>query len=293
MVFDGEKPMQLANVEAEYVLSDNLLIWKIGPTLNLWDEGKLKTLTFFANRFVVRDSLVVFEDTRYNSVNVYYHGEIITLCKSMGDLLMPDHVGENIVAFRDNGNFYKVFWRGQIYDLDVWHSKIGFQGQMDILAFNDPINGSFAIFENGQFYDLEQFHVNEYKAGSSMVAYTDRIGNLKLYMNGKVHELSNFAPEYWDVKDNVVVWSENNAFYTFYNGEKKEIVRYIPKDFKIKNDVIAFRNLMGGVSCFVNGAITEINTQMDSEYTIHGSTVLVELFNKKFLVFQNGRKFSS
>ena len=45
----------------------------------------------------------------------------------------------------------KVFWRGKIYDLDVWHNRFEFEGGTDMLAFNDPINGTFAVFEKGEF----------------------------------------------------------------------------------------------------------------------------------------------
>ena len=65
----------------------------------------------------------------------------------------------------------------------------------------------------------------------------------------------------------------------------------MPKDYLIKNDVIAYRNIMGGVSSFVNGINTEISNQMNAEYEIYGSSVLVKLFNSSFIVFQNGMKY--
>lgn len=290
-VYDGSAPRDLANVDAEYEVSDNLMIWKIGPTLNLWDDGDLKTLTYFANRYTITDSLVVFEDTRFNTVNVYYNKEVYTIVNAVGELTMPDHVGENIIAFRDNGDVYKVFWRGKVYELGSWHDPIKFKGQTDILAFNDPINGTFAIFENGQFLDLEMFFVNEYKAGQDFVSYTDLNGNLKYYKKGKVQTLSNFGPSFWEVNDNVVVWGENNIFYSLVEGKKTEIARFIPKDYAVKNSVIAFRNQMGGVSAVVDGKTTELTNQMDAVYTLHGNAVLVELFNKSFIFFKDGKKY--
>ena len=80
--------------------------------------------------------------------------------------------------------------------------------------------------------------------------------------------------------------------YTYYNGEKKEVARYTPEDYKIKNGVIAYRNIMGGVNVFVNGRVYEITNQMKSEYSIHGNSVLVELFNNSYVVFQKGKKYS-
>lgn len=292
MVHNGGNPEQLANVETEFTVSDNLLTWQIATTLNIWDNGKQKTLTFNIGEYVVRDSLVVFQDTRYNSVKVYYNGEIINLYTSSVDLSMPDYIGENIVAFRDNGNFNKVFWRGKIYELDVWHEPYDFEGGTDMIAFNDPVNGTFAIFENGAFYDVENFHMDEYKVGNGFVVYKNLNGDLKMYQNGEITDLAHFA-SFWEVKDHVVYWGENGYTYAYVDGQKIEVSRYIPADYQLKNSVIAFRNLMGGVSAVQDGKVIEITNQMDAAYEIYGNSILVQLFNRSYIVLQKGRKYNS
>jgi len=293
VVHDGGNPKTLANVETIFTVSDNLLTWNIGTTLNLWDKGDLTTLTFQVGAYEVKDSLVVFQDLRYNSVKVYYKGQIIDLYTSSGDLTMPVTIGENIIAFRDNGNFYKVFWHGKVYDLDVWHKPYVFSAGTDMVAFNDPINGTFAIFENGQFYDVENFQMKSYQVGNGFVVYENLNGDLKMYKNGEITSLSNFSASMYEVKDNVVYWIENGFAYANIDGQKIEVAKYIPEDYAIKNSVLAFRNLMEGVSAVQNGKIIDITNQMDAVYTLHGNSVLVELFNKSYIVLQGGRKFQS
>lgn len=290
-VFDGDQPMNVANLMAEYEVSDNLMTWKIGPTLNLWDAGKLKTLTYFANRYTVMDSIVVYEDTRFNTMNVYYKGKTHQLFAGFGELEWPVHIGHNILVFKDNGSFYKIFWRGQIYDIDSWNNPIKFAGETDIICFNDPINGTFAIFENGQLYDLEQFHVPNYKAGNGSVMYTDLNGNLKIYKKGKVETVSNFSPDFYAAVDSMMVWGENNALYVFWEGKKKELVRYIPEEYQMKNNTLVFKNLMGGVTCFNKDGLKDISNQMDATYTIHGNGVLVQLFNRSYIYYTDGRLY--
>ena len=291
-VFDGTKPMDLSNMSVEYAVSDHLLIWKIGGTINLWDNGDKRTLTFNARNYWLKDSIVVYEDMRYGTVNAYYDGEVYPLFTSIGELDPPDYVGENIVAFHDNGNFSKVFWRGNIYDLEVSHHGIEFAVGTDILAFNDPITGTFAIFENGQFLDVENFHMNAYKAGRGFIVYENQNGDLMYYANGKRRQLSNFRASSWDVKDDVVIWDENGFTYAFSNGEKIEMTRYKPADYLLKNNVIAFRNIMGGVSALVDGKVVEITNQMNAEYEIFGNAVLVKLFNTSYILLINGKKYS-
>lgn len=291
-VFEGDSPVDVSNVDAEYKVSDDLMTWRIGQTLNLWDKGDKRTLTYWAGYYEVKDSMVVYEDTRFNSLNVYLKGEIYTLATAVATLNLPDFVGENIVAFRDAGNVYKVFWNGQIYEIGAWHSAIEFEGGTDMLAFNDPIHGTFTMFEKGEFVDVQSFYADEYKVGNDVLLFTDLNGNLKYYAQGNLMTLSHFRPSFWDVKDEVVLWGENNVFYTVENQEKKELGRYIPSEYKIKNKVIAFKDIAGGVSVYADGKIKQLTQQQDAEFTIHGNSVLVYLFNKQFKLYHQGKIYN-
>ncbi len=291
IAYDGLSKKQLANLSVEYRVSDKLLTWKIGETLNMWDKGKIQTLSFNVRNYWVKDEIIVFEDMRFNSVSVYFNGRIYPLYTSMGELQPPSSVGENIVAYKDNGDYNKVFWNGQIYELDVWQTAYDFQTGTDILAFNDPITGTFAVFENGEFLDVEEFHVNKYRAGRGFIVYEDRNNNLVLYQNGEVQQLTNFGASFWEVKDDVVYWQENGFTYIYADGQKKELARYIPKDYALKNGVVAFRNIMGGVSAYVDGKVHEITNQMNSSFEIYGNTVLVELFNNSYIVLWKGKNY--
>ena len=133
-VYDGEKPVNVANIETEYAVSDNLMTWKIAQTLNMWDQGDLRTLSYRVGQYKVTDSLVVFQDLRFNTTYAYYNGEVHELYSWINNASFPMFIGENIIAFKDNGNFYKVFWRGKIYDLDVWQTPYVFAGGTDMIA---------------------------------------------------------------------------------------------------------------------------------------------------------------
>lgn len=292
-IYDGNERKDISNMNVEYKVSDHLLGYKIGPTLNMWDAGKLQTLSYYGRNYEVKDSIIVFEDTRFNTVNVYWNKEVYPIYQVTGELYMPEAIGDNIVAFKDNGNYYKVFWRGQIYDLGVWNNSIEFQAGTDIVCFNDPTTRTFAIFENGEFLDAEQFYMKKYKAGRGFVVYEDLNSNLIMYKDGKKETLSNFSANMWEVKDDLVVWAENSFVYAYQDGAKIQVTNYMPKDYLLKNNVFAFRNIMGGVSALIDGKVHEINNQPDCEYEIFGNLVLVKLFNRTFIVYKNGRKYQA
>ena len=292
-VWDGQNRQDISNLNVEFQVSDYLMAYTIGPTLNVWDQGKLKTLTSFTSQYVVKDSLVIYQDTRFNTVNAYWNKQTFELYRVTEELYMPEVIGENIVAFKDNGNFYKIFWRGKIYDVGVWNGSIDFQAGTDVICFNDPTTRTFAVFENGNFVDIESFWIKKYKAGRGFIAYEDLNGNMKYHSSSEDKILSNFSATFWEVKDDLVVWGENTFVFAYQNGQKINVANFTPKDFLIKNNVFAFRNILGGVSALVNGKIYAITNQLDCEYEIYGNAILVKLLNRSFIVFKEGKEFRS
>lgn len=290
-VYNGQRTQDLANSNVEYVLSDHLLIWKIGNTLNMWDAGTLRTLSYNADSYAVKDSMVVFMDKRYNNINVYQNGTITPVYQSTGTLSMPIAIGDNTLAFKDNGDFYKIFWNGQVTDIDVWVGNMEFSAGVDVVAFNDPNSRTFAVFEKGVILDVEQFYVKSYKAGRGFVVYEDQNGNLVKFQNGTKTPLSNFSASYYEVVDDQVVWMENGFLYMECKGKKWQVCNFRPEKMKMKNDVLVFENALRGVSISKDGKIEDITNQMDAEFEIHGSSVLVRLFNSSYIVYSGGRKY--
>lgn len=291
-VYYGGHTQLLTNQNVSYKASDHLLAWNIGPIINYFESGKPHVITSFGGEYTVMDSLIVYEDTRYNTVNVVYKGKSIPLYQLTDDLYMPEAIGDNIIAFRDNGNFYKVFWRGQIYELGVYSgvNKLEFFAGTDMLAFNDPSTRTFAIFENGEFMDVESIYVNKIKACRGFVIYEDVQGNLKYYGKGVRKDLASFF-QFWDAKDDVVFWGESNSAFTISNGEKKQVCNYSPKDWALKNDVIAFRSNLGGVSCFMKGALKDITNLSNTDYFINGHLVGITQANRSVIVYSDNQTY--
>lgn len=293
-LYDGKVRKDITNLNVDYRVSDHLLGYKIGPTLNMWDAGRLQTLTYFARNFVVKDSIIVYEDTRFNTINAYWNKTTTSLATVMGDLSIPTSIGENMLVFKDNGNLFKIFWQGMIYEIGSWTgTPIDFQIGTDILCFNDPTTRTFVAFQNGQFIDVEQQYMRKYMAGRGFIVYEDLNGNLWMYKNGDVVQLSNFSPSFWDVKDDIVVWSENSYLFAYSLDRKYEVANFIPTDYVLKNNILAFRNIMGGVSALIDGKTEEITNIQKAEYEIYGNSVLVKLFNQSNIVFQKGQKYTN
>ena len=80
---------------------------------------------------------------------------------------------------------------------------------------------------------------------------------------------------------------------TWFIESIEQIIINTFKDFKIKNDVLAYQNILGGVNAFVNGDKYELTNQLDSQFEIYGDRVLVKMFNNSFMVLENGKKYTN
>jgi hypothetical protein len=114
-----------------------------------------------------------------------------------------------------------------------------------------------------------------------------------MYNNHKKIEISNFYSSLWEVKDDLIVWDENNNVFTFYQGKKLKVCSYLPKDFILKNGVFVFTNINGGVDVYKEGKVYNITNQIGGVYTVYGNSVLVELFNKSFRFFNEGEFYDN
>ncbi len=291
-VFNGTSTKLITNQFVNYKHSDHLIAWKLASLLYYYEDGKPHSLTNWGGEFAVSDSLVVFQDTRFYTLNVVYKGQVIQLMQQTADMYMPEIIGENILVFRDNGNVYRVFYRGEIFELGVWNGNQPFQffAGTDMLAFNDPQSRTFAVFENGAFMDVEDMHAKKVKVGRGFMIYEDNMGNLKRYSKGNVENVSSYFNE-WDAYDDVFVWNESNSMYTMVGKEKVKVASYEVKEWKLKNDVIAIRNQMGGVSVFHDKKLTEITNIPETDFDLNAHSVMVHLMNKSVICYYNGRVY--
>lgn len=290
-IFDGEKKEMMTNMANSYAIGYNIVAWTTGPILNVWDSGKKRTLTRFGRNYVVTDSLVVFEDLIENAIFVYYNENVYELYRTVGPPVFPVAVGSNTVAFEGNGNVHYAFVAGRIIEIGVLNEPVKYSPGANKIAFNDPFHQSFAVAQFGEVVDVEQIKVTDYKAGWDLIAYRDQNMNLLCYIDNQVVELSNYSARWYEVFRNMVVWNEANVFFAFDGKKKYELANYIPEEYKVRDGIVAFRNLNGGVSLFENGEVRVISNLPGIPFEVNGNTVRLQTNRGNFTFFQGGKSF--
>lgn len=290
MVFDGEETEKLTGLANGYQIGINIVAWNTGPVLNVWEDGVKQTLSRFSSNYVVSDSLVVFNDTRDNAVRVYYRGEIHDLYYSVSSLSFPQYIGSNSLAFMGNGNVHYAFIQGKKLEIGVLNDPVQYAAGSNLIVFNDPFHQSFAVAFKDEVVDVEPMTVEDYQAGYDMFVYRDRNNNLKAYIDQELITLSSY-PDFYKVFRDMVVWSENGVLYTYNKGQRYEIANYVPEEYKIRNGIVAFRNLNGGVSVFHNNKVEIISNLSGAAFEVNGNTVKVQVNKGNFIFFKNGYKY--
>ena len=291
-VYNGEKKYFLNNTSSRYELGLNSVTWNIGPILFHWDNGKSKILSNFADEYLVSDSLVVFIDTRDNSLKAHYKDSVYLVTYSLEGLKLPSNIGPTTFGFKGPGEVQYIFDRGKITEIGSSQFSFTYASGYGFSVFNDPINQSFALYERGEIYNIEEIQIPSYKAGNNFAVYLDQNENLMYYEDGDLKKISNYSPDFYKVKDSLVVWGETNLFFV-YDGEKvSQIANYIPEEYKISNKTLAFRDVMGGVSVFTEGKTHEVSKVYLAEFEVNGNAVRVETSKGNFLFWQNEKEFN-
>jgi hypothetical protein len=287
---DGQQIM-LGQTYNELHTTDNLLVMRTANVIRIFDRGIKHILTSNAAGYGFGDSLVVFQDVIGGYVKYYYQDEVREIAMVVGDYpIGMGEIGSNVFVYKDNTGNSSVFWRGQFYDLLSTNLPVNYQAGQDVVAFNDPVNGTFAVFDNGYILDAEPQHCQRYECGDNFIYYIDNAGIHKVYREERVTELG-YDLQDIVVKDSIVLFRDVGADKIWYNEEVYQIFNENVTNPQIDGGIMAYLNKWGGVSAFVRGKEIEITRQRVEEFRLHGSTILMKFGPTNYTVWWNGKKY--
>lgn len=288
--YENEKVL-LGQSYNEINTTDNLLLMQTASVIRIFDRGIKHILTSNANTFGYGDSLVVFQDRIGGYLKYYYQDEVKEIAMVVEDYhVRAGEIGSNVFVYRDNTGAYSIFWHGEFYELLSTNQSIAVRCGQDVAAFNDPVNGTFAVFDNGYILDAEPQHVARYACGNNFVYYQDAAGTHKVYREERVTELG-YDMQNIIVRDSLVVFEDIGATKIWYNEEIYQIYNDIVRNPQIDGGILAFNNKWGGVSAFVRGKEVEITRQRVEDFRLHGSTIMMQYSPSAFSVWWQGKMY--
>ena len=167
-----------------YVATDYLIAYRVDKVLSVFENQQTTKLSYYCTKYSVNDSLVgFFDDSKYN-FSVYYKGNVIDLESS---LLEPPKIiksGSNTLAYVDQNNYFKIFYRGKTFEIDNM-KPVAFEPGRDLVVYIDDYRRNFHLFYKGDTATVEVFLPDSFKVGFGIVAYVDNLGNFRIFDEGK------------------------------------------------------------------------------------------------------------
>lgn len=295
VIYWNKKKEQVSPSVDEIVATDNLVLFSAGPILKVWEGGETTLLTMNSGRYLAGDSLVIFEDTRDNSIHVYYDHEHHEVDRGVfGEVVKQGEVGYNTLVYQNRVKQYNIIHKGRQLELFTYNDEVEFSCGQDVVAYNDPIQNVFMVYDDGEFIEVETLPAESMASGRGFVVYEDANLNLKMYKDGRILEdLSSYSPDWYKVKDSMVVFAENEVFKVYDGKEVVTLENFIPEQYHFDNKTIAWRNNNGGVDAYIDGKKITLTDEWAKEFYVNGNTVVMELPNKKFKIYWRGQFFES
>ncbi|MFK8038732.1 MAG: hypothetical protein AB8B74_10615 [Crocinitomicaceae bacterium] len=288
--YNGSKKM-LTRGRTKVSMTNNFFAYQIASVLRVFDKGESTILTSYAGSYGVGDSLIVFQDRIGGNLKYFYKNEIVEFSQVLGDYMFSENmVGENTFVFNEVGGNYKAFYQGHFTLLISTNQPVNFSAGMNIIAFNDPENYTFSIFEKGEIIDVETQFVETYQTGYDFVFYRDNNGVNKVYYHGEIKDLGYDLQEV-QISDSIIFFKEADYAHIWYDGEVYSIYNDQVKDFQVSGGSIAYINSSGGVSALIRGKSVEISRQKVQKYNLVGNTIALQYTPSSFSVWWNGKMF--
>ncbi|MEX1003472.1 MAG: hypothetical protein WDZ35_15240 [Crocinitomicaceae bacterium] len=286
--FYGEK-MLVAQTHSKIFDTDNLLLVQTASVLRAFDQGVKHVLTSSAMSVAVGDSIVVWQDYIGGYLKYYYKDEVHEVAMVVGDYpLQQSEVGSNVFVYKDNAGNASAFWHGKFYPLLNTNRSVLFRTGQDVVAFNDPLSGTFAAFDNGYMVDVEPQHALQYYCGDNFIYYKDASETHKVFREEEVMELG-FDLQNIDVRDSLVIFRDVGILKIWYQMELYQIYNTKISDYQADGGIVAYQNQWGGVSAFVRGKEIEITRSKVQSFELHGNTIKMQMGPASFWIWWSGK----
>jgi hypothetical protein len=293
--YDGNVKTLADQFVSKYYTSPNLMVYQLYNQLYVFDNGNVHMLSGNVKNYAASDSLVAYFNENTYSTHIYYKDSIFDIESSLvGTPVIEFKAGDNLIAYYNkNTKYLKAFYHGKVWNILHSLSRIDFIAGRDILAYVDYAKNSFHLFYKGKMIDLEDYKPKSFKIGDDLMAYVDNLDGFKIFYDDEIHQISTFEPDFYEVKDSLVVFAEQGNLKVFYKGEVSEYGYFIPKDIQAKESTLAFIGPNGWLEAFTNGEFIEVTNDLITSYSVDYNVICINTTLKKIKIFSHGKTYDT
>jgi hypothetical protein len=290
-VYHDGKATKLADFVDQYFATDYLIGYTQNGQLKIFEDGVKKTLSAGAPHFAVSDSIAAYYDNFVSKFRVYYDGKSTDLEDGLIGPISNFKVRENILAYVNRTNYFKIFYQGELIEIMQLTGDITYAVGRNTVAYVDPLYNNFIAFYKGEDIEIEEQTPQSFKVGDDLVAYVDQLGIFKCFDGNETKEISSFEPDFYVVKDEIIAYREQGIFKVFYNGTVYPLENYTPDNYNIDNDMLVYIDQLGKLQAFMAGTKKEVTTERVVDFQLALNTIRYDVGNKKNKVYFKGKVY--
>lgn len=275
----------------EFQVSDNLIAYKNNTTLNVFDRGETKELSTFCEKYYLGDSVLLYFDGIRSMYNAYYNGQVYPIEGFLaGEALEVVKVTDNIAAYDNYANQFRIFYHGQIIEQEDYAVN-SFEVGRSTVAYVD-INRLLKIFHDGETFIVEDFPPNSFQAGDNVVAYVSNDGYFKVFYDNSIESIGFFTPSEYRVVDNMVAYRDQSGYFkVFYKGKIYSLESYYPEKYIMQYHSIAYVNRIGMLRFFSMGETYDVTNATLENWELTYDVLKYQVGKNMFRIFYKGREF--
>ena len=138
--YNGAVKEMNAGFTNAYFVTDNLVGFLNQKSLNVFDKGVVKNLAGVCDQYFIADSVILFLDSYKGEYRAYYNKETYTVESYIPDSVLSHlKVSDNIIAFDNFANQFRIFYRGQLIGQEEYQVR-GFDAgrNLSLIHISEP-----------------------------------------------------------------------------------------------------------------------------------------------------------
>ncbi len=121
-----------------------------------------------------------------------------------------------MVAFVASDGHFRVFYADSVRTIGYMNPT--YEVEDNILAYKDP-GGMFKVFYKGTITDMESYYPNKFTIQYNSLAYINSASTLRMFSDGEVYDVTNAELSNWSLNYDVITYQIGQGiFRVFYKG---------------------------------------------------------------------------
>jgi len=292
MIYHNGVKRKLSDVAQQYSMTEGLLVYAYNNNLFVY-QGRTKTnLGMNVPYYKADEDLVAYYDQLDKMFKVYYKKQQFEVESALSNPPVSDFkVGDNILGYLGPNSYLHAFFEGGNRQLMLAQGRPSYQVDRNMVVYYDVATSSLKLFHVFGSRKLTTFRPQSYKLADERVAFVANDGSFKLYENDRIKTLSGITPEFYELRDSLLVYEEQTNLMAYYQGKNYRLENFIPQQMDYGINTVAYLNARNHLRVFQGGSHQTISYEPVNRFKVFRDVVWFNVGVNSNKVFYNGKTY--